>query len=74
MTFIGVNDEVTKLVAACRWLELLEYADVAATSRDAESDERLVLDSGVVTARLNRSNEFDDAARSVFMAYKRAHQ
>lgn len=53
VTFVGLSREVSELIKACRWDDLLSYRDPRSGGRQAHEDGREILTSGVLSRRVN---------------------
>jgi hypothetical protein len=53
VTFVGVSREVSELIRACRWDDLLSYRDPRSEGRQAHENGREILTSGILSMRVN---------------------
>jgi len=68
VTFVGVRDDLTALIARCNWDDVLSFHDANAALED--DGERVILESGVMTAKLS-PGEYEASARQIFKLLKR---
>jgi hypothetical protein len=70
VTFVGVSREVSELIKACRWDELLSYRDPRSEGRRAHENGRDILASGVLSKRVN-PGEVETGSPKSFASLKR---
>jgi hypothetical protein len=68
VTFVGISNAVTTLIATCKWDELLQYTDPNSNDDDVG---REILDSGVLTKAVRLSDSEERQSRIMFESDRR---
>lgn len=68
VTFLGISQEVTNLVQACQWDDLLAYSDSDSTLEDRDGID--ISESGIMSKRID-SDEINEGSRRNFLSLKR---